>query len=59
MAITNRNFILHQYDEIDRQVTWLTLSVDLATWRAPLSDRFDEAERAIAAAASSRTRRDV
>jgi uncharacterized protein with HEPN domain len=54
LAIANRNFIIHQYDEIDRQVTWLTLSVDLAAWRESLSERFDDAERAIAAAARER-----
>ena len=26
-AIANRNFLIHQYDEIDRQITWATLSV--------------------------------
>jgi len=29
LAVANRNFIIHQYDEINRQLTWVTLSVDL------------------------------
>lgn len=49
LAIANRNFIIHQYDELDRQLTWLTLSVDLAAWRASLSERFIAAERVIVA----------
>ena len=27
LAVANRNFIIHQYDAIDREQTWLTLSV--------------------------------
>ncbi len=49
LAIANRNFIIHRYDDLDRRVTWLTLSVDLAAWRESLSERFDDADRAIAA----------
>lgn len=30
LAIANRNFTIHQYDELDRELTWATLSVDLA-----------------------------
>src|SRR3990170_4626263 len=26
LAVANRNFIIHQYDEINRELTWLTLS---------------------------------
>jgi len=29
LAVANRNFIIHQYDEINRELTWLTLSRDL------------------------------
>ena len=29
LAVANRNFIIHQYDEINRELTWQTLSVDL------------------------------
>src|SRR5450756_1202961 len=29
LAVANRNFIIHQYDQINRELTWLTLSVDL------------------------------
>ena len=43
LAIANRNFIIHQYDEIDRELTWLTLSVDLAEWRDSLLELFDQA----------------
>lgn len=25
LAVANRNFIIHQYDEINRELTWLTL----------------------------------
>ncbi len=37
LAVANRNFIIHQYDEIDRELTWLTLSRDLPAWNV-LSD---------------------
>ena len=26
LAVANRNFIIHQYDEINRELTWVTLS---------------------------------
>lgn len=32
LAVANRNFLIHQYDEIDRQLSWLTLSRDLPAW---------------------------
>ena len=32
-AIANRNWLIHQYDEIDRRLTWVTLSRDLTAWR--------------------------
>ena len=39
-AIANRNWLIHQYDEIDRALTWVTLSRDLASWRVALVDTF-------------------
>ncbi len=50
LAIANRNFIIHQYDEIDRHVTWLTLAVDLAAWRDSLAPTFERAEHVVDAA---------
>jgi uncharacterized protein with HEPN domain len=44
LAVANRNFIIHQYDEINREITWLTFSVDLPAWKASLQALFDEAE---------------
>ena len=32
LAVANRNFIIHQYDEINRELTWLTPSRDLPAW---------------------------
>jgi uncharacterized protein with HEPN domain len=29
LAVANRDFIIHQYDEINRELTWLTLSRSL------------------------------
>jgi len=49
LAVANRNFIIHQYDEISRAQTWLTLSVDLPAWHTALGKAFAEAERFIAA----------
>lgn len=43
-AIDNRNWLIHQYDEIDRALTWVTLSRDLSTWRNALADTFRLAE---------------
>lgn len=42
-AIANRNWLIHQYDEIDRRLTWVTLSRDLAAWRIALAGAFAEA----------------
>ncbi len=44
LAIANRNFIIHRYDEIDREQTWLTLSADLPAWRGSLESLFSQAE---------------
>ena len=35
-AIANRNWLIHQYDQIDRGLTWVTLTRDLPGWRAAL-----------------------
>ena len=43
-AIANRNWLIHQYDEIDSALTWVTLSRDLASWRAALAETFRLAE---------------
>jgi uncharacterized protein with HEPN domain len=53
LAIANRNFIIHRYDEIDRDQTWLTLSADLPAWRASLEPLFNQAEVALSAEAES------
>lgn len=45
IAVANRNFIVHQYDEINRRQTWLTLQVDLAQWRTLLQPLIDEAQQ--------------
>lgn len=47
LAVANRNFIIHQYDEINRELTWLTLSVDLPAWKASLQALVDQAEAAL------------
>ena len=43
LAVANRNFIIHQYDQINRELTWLTLSVDLPAWQTSLAPLVDEA----------------
>ncbi|MFZ5849020.1 MAG: DUF86 domain-containing protein [Actinomycetota bacterium] len=48
LAVANRNFLIHQYDEINRELTWLTLSRDLPEWKQSLEALFDEAEAAAA-----------
>ncbi len=49
LAVANRNFIIRQYDEIDRELTWLTLSSDLPAWRTSLDSLFERAEREVEA----------
>jgi uncharacterized protein with HEPN domain len=44
LAVANRNFIIHQYDAIDREQTWLTLSVDLPEWHASLKPKIEQAK---------------
>lgn len=51
LAVANRNIIIHQYDEIDRDLTWLTLSRDLPAWRASLEPLFSQAATTIGEAA--------
>lgn len=46
-AIANRNWLIHQYDLIDRDVTWATLERDLPAWSAALADAFREAQEAL------------
>jgi uncharacterized protein with HEPN domain len=43
IAVANRNFIIHQYDEVSRPLTWETLAVDLPQWRTQLSPLFVQA----------------
>jgi len=47
LAVANRNFIIHQYDEVNRETTWLTLSRDLPEWRTSLRPLFDQARATI------------
>ena len=47
IAVANRNFIIHQYDEINRELTWQTLSVDLPAWDESLQKLFGAAAAAI------------
>ena len=46
LAVANRNFIIHQYDQINRELTWLTLSVDLPTWHTSLAPLIAQARSA-------------
>lgn len=48
LAVANRNWLIHQYDEIDRQVTWSTLSENLTGWRAAMTELFEQAEVSLA-----------
>ena len=43
----NQNFLIHQYDEINRELTWLTLAKDLPAWKTSLTVLFDAAAAAI------------
>ena len=47
LAVANRNFIIHQYHQIDRELTWLTLSVDLPEWRSSLAPLIEAARRVL------------
>lgn len=39
-AIANRNWVIHQYDEIDREITWNTLSISVIEGELPSSFSF-------------------
>ncbi len=43
-AIDQRNWLIHQYDHVDRDVTWATLASDIPKWEVALGPRFTEAE---------------
>ncbi len=49
LAVANRNFLIHQYDEINRQMTSLTLARDLPAWQVSLKPLFARAAKTIAA----------
>jgi len=53
-AIANRNWLIHQYDQIDRRLTWVTLSRDLAGWRVALEALFTQVQHALASEQSDR-----
>jgi uncharacterized protein with HEPN domain len=47
LAVANRNFIIHQYDQINRELTWLTLAVDLPAWHVSLTPMIEDARAAV------------
>src|SRR5665811_1501117 len=47
LAVANRNFLIHQYDQINRELTWLTLSRDLPAWRLSLAPLVEQARAAL------------
>ena len=47
LAVANRNFLIRQYDEINRELTWQTLSVDLPAWNESLQKLFEAAATSI------------
>lgn len=49
-AIANRNWVIHQYDEIDREVTWNTLSTSVIEWGIFFQSLIEEADTVIAEA---------
>ena len=57
-AIGNRNWLIHQYDMIDRDITWATLEQDLPAWSTALASAFDEAGRILDADPSDSTNAD-
>jgi len=48
LAVVNRNFIIYQYDEINREPTWPPFSTDLPTWKVSFR-ALEEAEMALGA----------
>lgn len=49
VAVANRNFIIQQYDDVDREHTWLTLSTDLPAWHTSLRPLIEEARISLTA----------
>lgn len=49
LAVAHRNFLGHQYDEINRAIRWQTLSADLPRWQVSLTPLFRSAGAAIEA----------
>lgn len=47
-AIANRNWLIHQYDRIDRALTWNTLARDIPTLALSLHPAFRAAEKFLA-----------
>lgn len=47
IAVANRNFLIHQYDLINRELTWLTLSRDLSEWAESLEPLFAAAAKTV------------
>ncbi len=43
LAVANRNFIIHQYAEINRDQTWASLAESLPAWRGLLEPLLHEA----------------
>ena len=56
LAVANRNFLIHEYDEINRELTWLTLSRDLPLWKACLFGLFGAADSAVGEKGTGPTR---
>ena len=42
-AVAARNWLIHQYDLIDRDITWATLERDLPVLKAALAKSFEQA----------------
>lgn len=55
-AIDNRNWLIHQYDHVDRQITWQTLATDLRARRQALDPLILDAEKQAAAEPQSSRR---
>ena len=47
IAVANRNFLIHQYDELNRDLTWQTLSSDLPAWNESLQNLLEAAAASI------------
>ncbi len=47
-AINNRNWLIHQYDNIDRAITWQTLTHSIPKLKAALEPYFELASATIA-----------